>query len=103
VYISVNNNTNFNFLKILSNYTIWDRLSQKTISRYCLFKWHSYGGVRRRQMEVSGPGVGSEHRGIIYLEAHARLGFHEISHHMDRQACTRDTELVKSREMGDDR
>jgi hypothetical protein len=34
VYISVNNNTNLNFLKILSNYTIWDRLSQKTISRY---------------------------------------------------------------------
>jgi hypothetical protein len=38
VYIFVNNNTNFNFLKILSNYTIWDRLSQKTISRYCPFK-----------------------------------------------------------------
>jgi hypothetical protein len=38
VYISVNNNTNLNFLKILSNYTIWDRLSQKTISRYCPFK-----------------------------------------------------------------
>ncbi len=32
--ISVNNNTNFNFLKILSTYTIWDRLSQKTILRY---------------------------------------------------------------------
>jgi hypothetical protein len=38
VYISVNNNTNLNFLKILSNYIIWDRLSQKTISRYCPFK-----------------------------------------------------------------
>jgi hypothetical protein len=38
VYIFVNNNTNFNFLKILSNYTIWDRLSQKTISRYRPFK-----------------------------------------------------------------
>ena len=39
VYIFVNNNnTNFNFLKILSNYTLWDRLSQKTISRYCPFK-----------------------------------------------------------------
>ncbi len=38
MYIFVNNNTNFNFLKILSNYTIWDRLSQKTISRYCPFK-----------------------------------------------------------------
>jgi hypothetical protein len=29
VYISVNNNTNLIFLKILSNYNIWDRLSQK--------------------------------------------------------------------------
>ncbi len=38
MYIFVNNNTNFNFLKIHSNYTIWDRLSQKTISRYCPFK-----------------------------------------------------------------
>ncbi len=38
LYIFVNNNTNFNFLKILSNYTIWDWLSQKTISRYCPFK-----------------------------------------------------------------
>ncbi len=25
-------------LKILSNYTVWDKLSQKTISRYCPFK-----------------------------------------------------------------
>jgi hypothetical protein len=34
VYISVNNNTNLNFFEILSNYIIWDRLSQKPISRY---------------------------------------------------------------------
>ncbi len=38
MYIFVNNNTNLNFVKILSNYTIWDRLSQKTVSRYCPFK-----------------------------------------------------------------
>ncbi len=38
LYISVNNNTNLNLFKILSNYIIWDRLSQKTISRYCPFK-----------------------------------------------------------------
>ncbi len=38
VYTFVNKNTNLNCLKILSNYTIWDRLSQKTISRYCPFK-----------------------------------------------------------------
>ncbi len=38
VYISVNNNTNLNLFKILSNYIIQDRLSQKTISRYCPFK-----------------------------------------------------------------
>jgi hypothetical protein len=39
VYISVNKNTNLNLFKILSNYIIWDRLSQKTISRYCPFKF----------------------------------------------------------------
>ncbi len=38
VYISVNNNTNFKKIYILSIYTIWDRLSLKTISRYCPFK-----------------------------------------------------------------
>ncbi len=38
VYFSVNNNTNLNLFKILSNYIIWNRLSQKTISRYCPFK-----------------------------------------------------------------
>jgi hypothetical protein len=38
VYISFNNNTNLNLFKILSNYIIWDRLSQKTNSRYCPFK-----------------------------------------------------------------
>jgi hypothetical protein len=37
VYISVNNNTNLNLFKILFNYIIWNRLSQKTISRYCPF------------------------------------------------------------------
>jgi len=37
VYISVNNNTNLNLFEILSNYIIWERLSQKTISRYCPF------------------------------------------------------------------
>ncbi len=35
VYISVINNTNLNLFQILSKYIIWDRLSQKTISRYC--------------------------------------------------------------------
>ncbi len=37
VNISENNNTNKNFFKILANYTIWDGLRQKTISRYCPF------------------------------------------------------------------
>jgi hypothetical protein len=36
--ISDNNNTNFKISQILSIYTIWDVLSQKTISRYCPFK-----------------------------------------------------------------
>ncbi len=36
--ISENNNTNKIFFLILANYTIWDGLSQKTISRYCPFK-----------------------------------------------------------------
>jgi hypothetical protein len=34
VYISVNNDKNLNFLKILFIYTIWNGLSQKTISCY---------------------------------------------------------------------
>ena len=38
VNISENNNTNKIFFSILTNYTIWDGLSQKTISRYCPFK-----------------------------------------------------------------
>ncbi len=38
VNISENNNTNEKNFKILTNYTIWDGLSQKTISRYCPFK-----------------------------------------------------------------
>ncbi len=37
VNISENNNTNYKFFQILANYTIWDGLSQKTISRYCPF------------------------------------------------------------------
>ena len=38
VNISFNNNTNLNFFKILSIYTVWDGLRPKTISRYCPFK-----------------------------------------------------------------
>ncbi len=38
VNISKNNNTNLKKIQILANYTIWDGLSQKTISRYCPFK-----------------------------------------------------------------
>jgi hypothetical protein len=36
--ISVNNNTNLKKIYVLSIYTRWDGLSQKTISRYCPFK-----------------------------------------------------------------
>jgi hypothetical protein len=39
VYISFNNNTNLKISKILSIDTIWDRFSQKIISRYCPSKW----------------------------------------------------------------
>jgi|LakMenEpi03Aug12_release.lakeMendotaPanAssembly.Ray.scaffolds.fasta_scaffold462044_1 hypothetical protein len=38
VYISVNNNANLNILEILLIYTVWNGLSQTTISRYCPFK-----------------------------------------------------------------
>ncbi len=38
VNISENTNTNKKIFQILTNYTIWDGLSQKTISRYCPFK-----------------------------------------------------------------
>ncbi len=37
-YISVNNNTNWKKFYVLSIFTRWDGLSQKTISRYCPFK-----------------------------------------------------------------
>ncbi len=47
MYISVNNNTNINLFKILSNYIIWDRLSQKTISRYCPFKAPTLLGIKK--------------------------------------------------------
>jgi hypothetical protein len=40
VYISVNNITNFILLKILFTYTIWNGLSQKTISPYGPLKVH---------------------------------------------------------------
>jgi hypothetical protein len=40
VYISGNNNMNFKKIEILSIYTISDRLSLKTISRYCPFKYY---------------------------------------------------------------
>jgi hypothetical protein len=49
VYISVNNNTNFKKIEVLSIYTIWDKLSLKTISRYCPFK-----GSRYRERRGSG-------------------------------------------------
>ena len=48
VYISVNNNTNLNLFKILSNYIIWNRLSQKTISRYCPFKRSPLSNAQHR-------------------------------------------------------
>jgi hypothetical protein len=45
VNISENNNMNKKFFWILANYTIWDGLSQKTISRYCPFKWEDVAAV----------------------------------------------------------
>jgi hypothetical protein len=59
VYISGNNNTNLNLFKILSNYIIWNRLSQKTISRYCPFKYGPEGTLtvlyklERKMQEIS--------------------------------------------------
>ncbi len=50
VYNSVNNNnTNLNLFNILSNYIIWNRLSKKTISRYCPFK-HTYDHKQNQLM-----------------------------------------------------
>jgi hypothetical protein len=37
---------NLNLFKILSNYIIWNRLSQKTISRYCPFKLYIKKSLR---------------------------------------------------------
>ncbi len=47
VDISVNNNTNLKKIEILSIYTIWKRLSLKTIPRYCPFKGLSEDGGGR--------------------------------------------------------
>ncbi len=44
-YISDNNNTNLKFFYVLSIYTRWDGLSEKTISRYCPFKTTPQGSV----------------------------------------------------------
>jgi hypothetical protein len=41
--------------KILTNYTIWDGLSQKTISRYCPFKGGE--GQPEDRVQVKGPQV----------------------------------------------
>jgi hypothetical protein len=43
------------FLKILSNYTIWDRLSQKTISRYCTFNMVSRGSKEMSSLYLGCP------------------------------------------------
>ncbi len=45
VNISQNNNTNKKFFQILTNYTIWDGLIQKTISRYCPFNVVAFATV----------------------------------------------------------
>jgi hypothetical protein len=57
VYISVNNNTNLNLIKILSNYIIWNRLSQKTISRYCPFKELTDGASENIQLYATDTGT----------------------------------------------
>jgi hypothetical protein len=41
---------NLKKIKMLSIYTIWDRLSLKTISRYCPFK--KEGAARYRNMSM---------------------------------------------------
>jgi hypothetical protein len=54
VYISFNNNTNFYFLKILFIYSIWNGISQKTISRSCPFeKVYEFGLCRREGRPLS--------------------------------------------------
>jgi len=65
VYISVNNNTNLNIIKILSNYIIWNRLSQKTISRYCPF---NVLDLSLHWLDI----VDDAKRGM-YLKPHSRL------------------------------
>ncbi len=50
VYNSVNNNTNLKKILILSIYTIWNRLSLKTISRYCPFKYQYFIRMNLKSM-----------------------------------------------------
>jgi hypothetical protein len=51
LYISVNNNTNFKKIDILSIYNIWDRISLKTISRYYPFNVLEFSASDRRESE----------------------------------------------------
>ncbi len=61
-------NTNLKFFWILSIYTVWDGLSQKTISRYCPFKDESvsctnfYVKFSRQKVLVSGSGSTAQSR-----------------------------------------
>jgi hypothetical protein len=46
---------NVKFFLILSIYTIWDGLSQKTIARYCPFKLlHRLGGIQTMALSAVG-------------------------------------------------
>jgi hypothetical protein len=53
VNISVKNNKNFKKFEMLSIHTIWERLSQKTISRYCPFKRSGVEAFHRNRELIS--------------------------------------------------
>jgi hypothetical protein len=67
VYIIVNNNTNFDLLKILFVYIIWNGLSQKTISRYCpLSLLHAVIHLQARRLACTVRGSPGS-RNIVHL------------------------------------
>ncbi len=76
MYIFVNNNTYLNFLKILSNYTIWDRFSQKPSHATVPLKANNYS---RREQPVENS-LGTEAKKL------------KIKHNI---LCTFDIVLVK--------
>ncbi len=70
VNISINNNTNLNLFEILFNYILLDRLSQKTISRYCPFKHQQRRHLVLVSLQIFSPwSTGTHAHCVVFLRA----------------------------------